>query len=71
MDSVIKRNQWVVFNNISLLSYKMRELNLVACTFPSGANILCLVLFFPRSYKLCSNQVPSPRLQAAQPPPVD
>ena len=48
----------------------MRELNLVTCTFPSGANILCFVLFFPRSYKLCSNQVPSPRLQAAQPPPV-
>ena len=58
----------MVFNNISLLSYKMRELNSVSCRFPSGANILCLLLFFPRFYKLYSNQVPSPRLQAAQPP---
>ena len=58
----------MVFNNISLLSYKMRELNSVSCTFPSGANILCLLLFFPRFYKLYSNQVPSPRLQAAQHP---
>ena len=58
----------MVFNNISLLSCKMRELNSVCCTFLSGANILWLLLFFPRFHKLYSNQVPSPRLQAAQPP---
>ena len=57
----------MVFNNISLLSYKMRELNLVSCKFSSSSNILCFYYFFPGYYKLYISQVPSPSLQAAQP----